>query len=179
MKKQLFKTLLLSTSILTLLGVLGISSNVTYADEVTSKQEVNTTVTTEIDSADPYTESVITDENGTYLGTLVVESVPAIQGRSYINQALSNKTFDVKFIGVTCNFGYKVTVKNKKIVNAYGTWSNGIIWSTSLGRPYHTSTTSGVKGRTKFGYKDFSFNSTVRLTGNIKGNRLITNIGFK
>ncbi|OTO31735.1 hypothetical protein A5871_003384 [Enterococcus sp. 2F9_DIV0599] len=178
MKKTLFKTLLAITVSLTL-GTISLGSALTaHAEEFTSTQAIPTELSTSIDINDSHNQTIVTDHNGQYLGKLVIDKTPEIQTRSYINQPLANKTFDIKFIGVTCNFGYKVTIKNKRIVRAYGAWSNGIIWSTSLGKPYYSATTSGVKGHTKFGYKDFSFNTTVRLTGNIKGNRLITNISL-
>ncbi|EOT29696.1 DUF5626 family protein [Enterococcus saccharolyticus] len=134
-----------------------------------------------VDLNSSYASTDIKNDEGEIIGQLVVsEEIPStsFSTRSYIDQALSNKTFDVKFIGVTANFGYKVTVKNKKITNAYGAWSNGIIWSTDLGKPYFTSTTSGVKGKTSFGISDFSFNTTVRLKGNIVDNRLKTYLSF-
>ena len=120
-------------------------------------------------------ETTIVDSDGNYLGKLSVqEEVNIISRQAGDKYKLANKTYSVSFIGLTCNFGYKVTVKNKKITKAYGTWSNGFLWATSLGTPYYTSTTSGVKGQTSVAVDWFGWNTTVRLYGNISGNYLVT-----
>ncbi|MGH1848738.1 DUF5626 family protein [Enterococcus gilvus] len=142
------------------------------ADEVS--ENINSQLEIDLDSESSYSQEVLS-ESGEYLGTLSIEEVPTMQSYAY-SYALQNKTYNVSFVGVSVNFGYKATVKNKKIVNAYGAWSNGIIWSTSLGKPYFNSTSSGVKGRTKFGYKDFSWNSTVRVVGYIANNKFWVNL---
>lgn len=181
MKNKLFKTSLVLMSSVTLGTTLlpGVTTFATESDNQTT-QEISLDVPINLDNGQHVSEEIITDDNGTELGTLMItEELPSIQSRHYANQALSNRNFDIKFIGVTVNFGYKVTVKNKKITNAYGKWSNGILWRTSLGKPYFNSTSSGVKGTTRVGYKDFSLNTTVRLTGKIQGNRLISNLSFK
>lgn len=140
--------------------------------------EENTIATSQVaidlDDYSMPSEKSIYNDNGDYLGKLSIEEVPEIQPRS--SYPLQNKTYNVSFIGVSVNFGYKATVKNKKITNAYGVWSNGIIWSTNLGKPTFNSSYSEVKGRTKFGYKDFSFNTTVRLSGYITNNKFWVNL---
>lgn len=136
---------------------------------------------TDLDNTDNYISQPVENENGEKVGDLVIEASledNATNTFSYIDQPLSNKTFSVKFIGVSVNFGYKATVKNKKITNAYGAWSNGILWQTTLGKPYFSAKNSGVKGQTKIGYKDFSGHTTVRLRGKIQGNRLKTYLSF-
>jgi|AKZA01.1.fsa_nt_gi hypothetical protein len=130
-----------------------------------------------IDDISGEDNTTIVDSDGNYIGTLTVKE--EVSSNIGLRQAgdkykLANKTYSVSFIGVTCNFGYKVSVKNKKITNAYGSWSNGILWSTSLGKPYHTSTTSGMKGQVSIGISEFTANTTVRLTANISGNYLVT-----
>lgn len=148
-----------------------VGGNSVSADEV--PEVIDSQMEFNLDDSSSCDQEVRTVD-GEYLGTLSVqEEIP--RGRA-LTYPLQNKTYNVSFVGVSVNFGYKATVKNKKITNAYGVWSNGIIWSTTLGKPYFNSTSSGVKGRTKFGYKDFSWNSTVRLTGNISNNKFLVNI---
>lgn len=161
-------------------AVLASASEVSQ-EPVTNVVEVNdapeTTIISEIelDESSGKEETTIVDSDGNYLGKLSVqEDVSIITRQAGDKYKLSNKTYSVSFIGVTCNFGYKVTVKNKKITRAYGTWSNGLLWSTSLGSPYYTSTTSGVKGQTSVGIDWLGWNTTVRLYGNISGNYLVT-----
>ncbi len=164
--------------------ILGTSA---YATETLNKKLVTDAVKVEdvfetgivseinLDRATDKEETIIVDKEGNYVGKLSVEEEIRISTRQAGDKyKLANKTYNVSFIGITCNFGYKVTVKNKKITKAYGTWSNGLLWSTNLGKPYYTSKTSGVKGQTSVAIDLFSMNTTVRLYGNISGNYLVT-----
>lgn len=168
-------------------GLVMVSGTSAYATETLNKKLVTDVVKVEdvletgivseinLDWTIDKEETTIVDKEGNYIGKLSVEEEVGISTRQAGDKyKLANKTYNVSFIGITCNFGYKVTVKNKKITKAYGTWSNGLLWSTNLGKPYYTSTTSGVKGQTSVAIDLFSMNTTVRLYGNISGNYLVT-----
>jgi len=182
MKKKI-AILLCSLFVIEFLPVYSVSAseiNPVSSDDIVEVDDVSQTdIVSEvnIDEISGEESTTVVDDNGNYIGKLTVKEEPSSgiglrqAGDKY---KLANKTYSVSFIGVTCNFGYKVSVKNKKITNAYGTWSNGILWSTTLGKPYHTSTTSGVKGQVSIGVSEFTANTTVRLTANISGNYLVT-----
>ncbi|OTO05311.1 DUF5626 family protein [Enterococcus sp. 5B3_DIV0040] len=179
--KQVFKCFSLLGVLLIGFSVFVSAGTSVHAAETLNKKlvadVVETGIVSEI-SLDGFTskeETIIVDNEGNYVGKLSVEEEVGISTRQAGDKyKLANKTYNVSFIGITCNFGYKVTVKNKNITKAYGTWSNGLLWSTTLGKPYYTSTTSGVKGQTSVAIDLFSMNTTVRLYGNISGNYLVT-----
>lgn len=71
----------------------------------------------------------------------------------------------MKFIGLSANVGYKVDVRNGKIVNAYGTWHWGVLWSVEPGAPVFSDYSSHVSGVASVGLKDFGFHTSFTLKG--------------
>ncbi|MEB7954581.1 DUF5626 family protein [Enterococcus faecalis] len=117
-------------------------------------------------------EKEVLDNNGNYVGTLSIqEETPAIV--PYATFPLQNKTYAVNFYGVTANFGYKATVSNKRITNAYGAWKFGILWDIQIGKPVFSSTSSHVAGTASVGWKEFGMSSTVRLYGVIRNGQFV------
>ena len=116
---------------------------------------------------------IIQDEeiyfNGEYVGRLLVreESYEMTGNGAFGTYPLSNKTYDVRFIGISANIGYKVDVRNGKIVNAYGLWHWGILWKINPSGPFYSDYDSYVKGTTSVGLKDFSYQTTFTLRGYI------------
>lgn len=140
---------------------------------VTSNAEENSSATEVAVDLDSFgnAEKQIIDKNGEYVGTLSIKEEPSISPRASF--PLQNKTYDVRFIGVTANFGYKATVSNKRITNAYGQWKFGILWDIQIGNPVFSSTSSHVAGTASVGWKEFGMSSTVRLYGDIRGNQFV------
>ena len=106
--------------------------------------------------------------DGEYVGTIVVtEEIKSIEsgGACFRGVPLSNKTYDVSFIGLPANVGYKVDVYNGRITNAYGLWHWGIIWSIEPTYPVFSDYNSYITGVAKFGIQDFGFHTTFTLRG--------------
>lgn len=80
---------------------------------------------------------------------------------------MENKTYDVAFYGLSANVGYKVDIMNGQIINAYGTWAWGILWSVEPTAPIFSTYDSYISGKASVGVSDFGFNTTFKLRGYI------------
>lgn len=157
--------------VVTLGFVMGIGLN--YNSTNVSASQVNTNIN--LNKAETYNESSIYDEDGSYLGKLVVEEKPTIAPRGMIHsETVKNKNYNVHFIGTTANVGFGITVKNKKITRAYDAWANGFGWSVSPGKLTYNSKEARLPGSFSIAFKGFPAGSTFRLRAVISGNQLQT-----
>lgn len=157
------------------LGLSLVALSIPTAANASALEEQDIVTTTDLEANGTRSESPVIDENGEYLGKIVVEEEASPQARGLIyNEAVKNKNYNVHFIGVTANVGFGITVKNKNITRAYDAWSNGLIWDVSTNKLTRTNKEAKLTGRASFGVKGYGFNSSFRLRAVISGNQLLT-----
>ena len=140
-----------------------------------SASQVSTDIN--LDNNTRYNESSIYDDNGEFLGKIVISEEIGITSRGMIHsEAVKNKNYNVHFIGTTANVGFGITVKDKKITRAYDAWANGFGWSVSPGKLTYNSREAKLPGSFSIAWKGFPAGSTFRLRAVISGNNLQTHL---
>lgn len=168
------------------LGVLSNTIHASASENTPAEENIElTSVVNSIDlnEADTYNEQDVLSPDGELLGKIIIEKEPEIppkiQPLGIIgNQNAGNGNYAIKFIGVSANVGYTVTVKNKNITRAYNTWHNSLVWGIDTGNLTFSSKQATLRGVAKVAIKDFGFHTTFRLRAVISGNTLQTHLDF-
>lgn len=185
MKIQKILKLLFVPCLLTL-GILSNTIHASASENTPAEENIElTSVVNSIDlnEIDDYSEQDVLSPDGELLGKIIIEKEPEVPStiqplRIINNQNAGNGNYGIKFIGVSVNVGYTVTVKNKNITRAYNTWHNGLVWGIDTGSLTYSSKQATLRGVAKVAIKEFGFHTTFRLRAVISGSTLQTHLVF-